>query len=307
MRTHPAVLRAGLRAVRPLFASQRIPLGTKRTLVDAIAASSRPPGGTLITQDVVAGVPVERLRGPGPLRNGKLIYLHGGGYALGTAKGYRGLAARLAIATGFEVISVEYSRAPEAPFPLALQEAREVFLAVASRQGSAERVVVAGDSAGGGLALALAKCLRDEGSTAPAGLGLICPWLDLAKDAAGERANRTDPLIEVGMIRDWVVPYAGSDDVKHPLISPVHGDLAGLPPIVMHSAGDDPIAVDADLLQQRLDDNGEMGGRMLHRRYPGLWHVFHLQAGFLAAADAAVVHLGDNLRLLAEEGRFAQQ
>ncbi|WP_104090283.1 alpha/beta hydrolase [Arthrobacter sp. GMC3] len=304
MQIPAAVLRGALRTVRPMFATERLSIGVKRRVVDVIGGVSRPPRGVPIVKYRLANVPVERLTPPGGGPAGVLIYLHGGGYALGSARGYRGIAARLAIAGQFEVITVDYSRSPEAQFPTALHEARDVFMALVDSGRDPKRIVIAGDSAGGGLALSLAKYLRDESCPAPAALGLICPWMDLVSDSNGTRMNRTDPLIETGMIRDWLVPYVGTGDVHNPLVSPVYGDLSGLPPIVMQSSGDDPIGADADLLEDLLSGAGVSDEVFRHRRHPGLWHVFHLQAGFLPQADAALEHLGTSLREVADCGKF---
>lgn len=172
-----------------------------------------------------------------------VLYLHGGGYALGSAGGYRGLVGRLAEAGALRAVSLEYSRSPEAPFPTALYEARDAYRQLLEDGIEPHRIVVAGDSAGGGLALALVMLLRDEGAPLPAALGLICPWLNLASDAMGTRIERHDPLISTSMTAEWVRAYAGDTPCEHPGISPVLGKVNGLPPIVLHSARPAALAV----------------------------------------------------------------
>src|SRR5690606_15418072 len=134
---------------------------------------------------------------------------------------------------------------------------------------------IAGDSAGGGLTMASALALRDAGDPMPAALGLISPWMDLVADAQSTRADGTDPLIAASMITQWVEHYTGGLDPDLPLISPVYADVSGLPPMVIHSSGRDPIAADAKLLEQRLLEAGHSADAIEHRRFESLWHVFH--------------------------------
>ncbi|MCJ0902106.1 alpha/beta hydrolase [Rhodococcus sp. ARC_M6] len=307
LRMPPAILRMGLRTARPLFTSSRLPISTKRTLVDLLSQGARPPRGTRIQgTDHIGGVEVERVLPPNSSDSHTLLYLHGGGYALGTARGYTGFAANLGAAAGMNVVLVEYRRAPEHPFPHALDDALAVYRALVSSAEDASKVVIAGDSAGGGLTLALAMALRDNGDHLPAALGLICPWADLAADVEHRREAGTDPLIIPSLISDWAPAYVGSADAADPLISPVYGDLRGLPPVVLHSAGQDPISVDAHLLEKLFRDNNS-GAIVEHFHNPRRWHVYHLQVGFLRDADDAVIHLGQRLAAYAKHPRQQRQ
>src|SRR5258705_8731930 len=214
-------------------------------MVNLLTGAARPPKGTSFERITIAGVAVERVRQPLGETSGTLIYLHGGGYALGSAKGYRGLVAHLATAAGMTAIIPDYSRAPEARYPVALEEMVAVYSRLLEDGLDPKTTVIAGDSAGGGLTLALAMVLRDRGIAAPAALGLICPWADLAIDIDEMRPVLRDPLILPSMCAEWAPRYAGSSDPRMPGISPVYGDMTGLPPIVMQTAGDDPISADA--------------------------------------------------------------
>ena len=154
-----------------------------------------------------------------------------------------------------------------------------------------------------GLALSLAMALRDRGIPGPAALGLICPWADLAIDVDGGRPKTRDPLINPSMAAQWAPRYVGEHDPRLPGISPARGDMAGLPPIVLHSAGDDPLCIDADKIEKAAAEAGT--GRVEHRRFDDLWHDFHLQAGVLAEADEAINHMGARLRTLMTEKEAA--
>jgi monoterpene epsilon-lactone hydrolase len=263
-------------------------------MFDLFLRAARPPKGTHSVRVTIAGVPVELVRTPQGGTNGTLIYLHGGGYGLGSAKGYRGLVAHLAAAAGMTALIPDYSRAPEARYPIALEEMVAVYKRLLADGLDSKTTVVAGDSAGGGLTLALAMALRDRGIAAPAALGLICPWADLAIDIDNVRPVLRDPLILPCMTAEWAPHYAGTLDPRLPGISPVYGDMTGLPPIVMQTAGDDPISVDAHKIEAAFAATD--AGTLDHRRFDNLWHVFHLQVSVLPEAAEAVADLGAKLR-----------
>ena len=293
MKLSNSVIRAALRGARPAFGSRRMGVGGRRLMLALLTAAARPPKGTRFQRVTVAGVSVEQVQIPSAT-NGTLIYLHGGAYALGSAKGYRGLVAQLAAAAGMTALIPDYSRAPEAQYPIALEEMVAVYSRLLQDGLDPKTTVIAGDSAGGGLTLALAMALRDRGIPAPAALGLICPWADLAIDVDGMRPVLRDPLILPSMCTEWAPHYAGSADPRLPGISPVYGDMTGLPPIVMHTAGDDPISADADKIE--IACAASTTAVLDHRRFDNLWHDFHLQVSLLPEARDAVVDLGAKLR-----------
>ncbi len=292
-----ATIRLMLRSTRGMFESERISLRTKRFLVDALAAASPPPPEAVVHTRHIAGVVVDEVscgRATEETRSA-VLFLHGGGYALGSARGYRGLGARISQATGLPVLLPDYLRAPERPFPAALDQVEELYRRLLDLGYESSQLIIAGDSAGGGMTLALAMRLRDRDVELPAALGLISPWLDLAADVAGTRAPGRDPLITTRLTSVWAQRYVNAHDARDPQISPVHGDLNGLPPIVMHSAELDPISADAHLLESRLHET-KADTPLDHRLYRDRWHDFHLQAAYLKDAAAAVREMGVKLR-----------
>ena len=293
MKLSKSIIRAGLRGSRPLFASRHMSVGGRRLMVELLTAAARPPKGTRYQRITVAGVPVERVQTPSG-SNGTLIYLHGGGYALGSARGYRGLVAHLAAAAGMTALIPDYSRAPEARYPIALEEMVVVYSRLLEDGLDPKTTVIVGDSAGGGLTLALAMALRDRGIAAPAALGLICPWADLARDVDEMRPVLRDPLILPSMTAEWAPRYAGSSDPRLPGISPVYGDMTGLPPIFMQTAGDDPISADAAKIETACA--ASKTALLDHRRFDHMWHDFHLQVSLLPEARDAIADLGSKLR-----------
>src|SRR5664279_2364714 len=184
----PAALRPGLSLVGRWALSPRIGWVAMRRRVDDSGRFPGPPRGTEITPRVIGGVACEELCAPGAADDARLLYLHGGGYVVGSPRSHRSLIGRMASGFGALTLAVDYRLAPEHPHPAALQDVLAVWDALTGAGISADRIAVAGDSAGGGLALALALTLRDAGRPLPGAIGLISPWLDLAADTGAVRA-----------------------------------------------------------------------------------------------------------------------
>jgi monoterpene epsilon-lactone hydrolase len=257
-----------------------------RAGMEDMAAGAPIPQGSVVKQVDAGGVPAEWVSHNGA-GDGVVLYLHGGGYCIGSPASYRGLTSALAAASGLAVHVPDYRLAPEQPCPAALEDARAVYAGLA-RQSRA--VVLAGDSAGGGLALALAQALRAGGERAPAALLLISPWVDLNCSSAtfAERAAR-DPLLSPGGLRRWAACYAGARGVSDPVCSPLHGEAGGLPPVLIQVGSEEVLLDDSRRLHARIE---AAGGRATLRVFEGLWHDFQLHAGLLADADAAIAELG---------------
>ncbi len=222
-----------------------------------------------------------------------MLYLHGGGYATGSARAYRGFVARIAAAAGLRAVVPDYRLAPEHPYPAALEDAAAVCTGMLELCIVPDRLAIVGDSAGGGLALALALARRDEGTPLPAVVGLVCPWLDLGAAASTRRRPAPkEPILSEGLLSRFAAAYAGRHDPLDPLISPLYADLHGLPPLLIHTAADDLITADASEIGVRAKIAGV---EVVQRSYPDLWHDFHLQTGIVAGAAAAVREFGAEL------------
>jgi acetyl esterase/lipase len=214
-----------------------------------------------------------------------VVHFHGGGYCVGSAREALSWAAHLSAAADCLVVLPEYRLAPEHPHPAALEDARAVMTALAAEAGPGS-IVLSGDSAGGGLALALALSLRDRGQELPAGCILLSPWLDLGRD------RRADPVLarrDVLLTPDWLDAcaraYAGPSSWADPAVSPLLAGHAGLPPLLIQAATAELLAPDAELLAASATS---AGAEVTYTRWPGLWHDFVLQPGLLAAADSAI-------------------
>ena len=204
-----------------------------------------------------------------------LLYLHGGGYVLGSLNTHRSLVGSLAQRTGLNVLTINYRKAPDHPFPAALDDARRAYRWLLRQGHQPHNIVVGGDSAGGGLALALLLALRDAGEALPAaGVGLS-PWTDLNLPTAALRrvAREESLLLEALQMRTWGPLYAHNTPLSHPLLSPARADLHGLPPLLIQVSTaevlyDDVLRFAAKARAARV--------RVVVQPFEGLVHWWHL-------------------------------
>ena len=258
---------------------------------DTLAALPPVPGGRAEAVDA-GGVPAEWVHLDGAAETaGTLLYLHGGGYMQGSPVTHRRLVTALAGAAGVRALSVDYRLAPEHPFPAALDDALAAYRWLTGPAGeSPARVVVSGDSAGGGLSAALLLALRAGGDPLPAGAYLISPWTDLAGTGESMRTRAgADPMLDP----DGLVPtgrlYRPEGDLADPLVSPVYADLAGLPPLLVH-VGDAEILLDDTT---RLVERARAAGVAVESEiWPEAFHVFQMLVGLVPEADEAVAQAG---------------
>lgn len=234
---------------------------------------SHVPRATRIDRLVLDGVPVERVSSPGADRSRAVLYLHGGGYVVFSPLSHRALAAAVSRSVGAPVWVPDYRLAPEHPYPAALDDAVGAYGALLDRGLDPARLAVVGDSAGGGLAVALLVHLRDDGVPAPACAVLLSPWTDLTRrsPAVRERAQR-DPLLNPRYLVAPAEAYAAGRPLDHPDLSPVYADLAGLPPLLVHAGTDEILFDDARRLVAAVQ---AAGGTADLGVWQGMWHVFH--------------------------------
>jgi len=291
----PDVVRASLFPTARWLLSPRVSWATSRKRFKLASVLPLPPRGTQITAGTWGGVPGLDVVPDGADRTRVLLYLHGGGYCVGSSKVYKGFAARIAAAAGARAVVLDYRMADEHPYPAAVDDAVAAYRALLDEGIAPQRIAVAGDSAGGGLTLALALSAREAGLPLPAALGLICPWVDLTPETTASRpAAPRDPLLGASRINRFAVSYLGDADPRDPLASPLLADLAGLPPFVVQWAGDDYLAPDGRAIAER---GRAAGVEVDERGFDGLWHDFHLLAPLMSGeAPQALPALGAGLR-----------
>jgi acetyl esterase/lipase len=289
-------------AARWIF-SPRASWPKSRRRLELGTALPAPPRGTAVTPMTIGGVRCEEIVPPRVVGAGAMLYLHGGGYTGGSPRTHRTLVAHIAAATCVRAVVPDYRLAPENPYPAAVEDAVTACAGILESGTAPEQLVVAGDSAGGGLALAVALRRRERGEPLPAVLGLVCPWLDLASAARARRGPAPkEPILTEGLLARFARAYIAAGDPCDPLISPLQGDLRGLPPLVIHVGADDLIASDGIELATRAR---AAGVTVTERRYPGLWHDFHIYVGVVAGAARAVNELGGALRTSITQGAGA--
>jgi acetyl esterase/lipase len=267
-----------------------VPIGFQRWWMETVARGIPLPPGIRTAKNTLGGVPTLRVRPKDSNPSRAVLYLHGGGYVVGSARTYLGLGAHLALAADATVYLIDYRLAPEHPFPAMRDDAVAAYRALLASAWEPHQIAVAGDSAGGGLALSTAVRLRDTGEPLPAALALISPWLDVARWSDSRMLHPDDdPLLRVAWVEMLAEQCRGTVEPDDPGLSPAYADLTGLPPILVQAGQDDLLAPDSALLYSLAQ---KAGVPIDYVPYEGLWHEFQTLAGSLAEADAAVSDMG---------------
>jgi monoterpene epsilon-lactone hydrolase len=243
------------------------------------------PDDVRVTQVTANGVPAYWLDAPGVDTSRALLFLHGGGFELGSLRSDGELAARLGRAGGMPVLFPEYRLAPEHPFPAAVDDVLAVWRWLRTDQNlSATSIAVAGDSAGGGLAVALLVATRNAGEALPAAAALMSPTVDLTASGASmtDRADQ-DPISTPAMLRQFASEYLAGADPKTPLASPLFASLSGLPPLLVQVGTADLLLSDSERLANAA---AEAGVDVTLDVGDGLPHVYQLLLGTPEAARA---------------------
>lgn len=280
--------RSEIDALHALLASRPRPasLVERRKRLDTIAVPA--PGLDDVVHAPVdaGGVAAEWSTAPEADHGRVLLYLHGGGYCSGSIASHRGLAAAAGRAAGARTLSVGYRLAPEHPFPAALEDALAAYRFLLAGGVAPGRIAVAGDSAGGGLSLALALGLREAGEPLPACLWLISPWVDLAFTGRTlETKSAVDPILSRPYLEWLAEKYLADANPKGPLVSPLYADLAGLPPTLIQVGAAETLLDDAVRLACRA---GAADVPVTLEIWPEMVHVWHMWAGMLAAGRRAI-------------------
>lgn len=274
--------------VRPLLTAP-LSYASQRRIATAATAICLAPKGMQVDEERIGGVPCERVTVGKPGER-ILIWLHGGGYCVGSCKTDRAPAGQFAKASAATVIVPDYRLAPEHPFPAAPEDALAVYQALLDQGLNPANIIIGGDSAGGGLALTTAVAIRENGLPMPAGLVLCSPWADLRHvQASYTNRSKVDPWLTIDLLERWGGAYRGATPASDPRVSPLLAELSGLPPTLIQ-VGDREILLDDSV---ELDRKLHASGVQAHLHvYPEMWHIFFLQAGLLDEADAAVAEIG---------------
>ncbi len=236
------------------------------------------PEGISVKEQLIDGIKSEFLIPAGADPEKIIMYVHGGGYVSGSCNDHRGFVSKFAINTGFTNLVYEYRLAPENPYPAALDDSVAVYRWLLASGYKPENILIAGESAGGGLCLAILLALKDQNIALPVAAVAISPWTDLS---CSSESYRTKNKMSLAPLNSWTVfskYYAGDHEVTLPFISPLFGDLSGLPPIFINSGVDDELYEDGEKFALKAKEAGTAvtfvsGADMVHC-YPLLAPMF---------------------------------
>lgn len=207
-----------------------------------------------------------------------ILYCHGGGYATGSSLYGRTLTTKLASSTSMDVLSFDYRLAPEYPYPAALEDAREAWNYLMMLGYGARDVILAGDSAGGNLALALTHSLKEEERLLPRGLVLMSPWTDMTGSGKSHQEKEgIDPVLNAAYLKTAIESYLGQEPAQELLtdkyVSPLFGDFEGFPPTYIQVGDEEILKSDSTLLYKKMR---QAGVNVKIEIYKGMWHVFQM-------------------------------
>ena len=261
-------------------------VGEQREMFDALFATQPYPVDVTARAATLGGVPALELTVTGNAEQPTVLYLHGGGYVVGSARTGARLAAELARRAGGRAWSVDYRLAPEHPHPAAVDDGLAAYAGLLATGADPRRIVVAGDSAGGGLAIATLLAARDRGLPQPAAVAVFSPWADITRSGASIRTKEgVDPLFSYDALGWYADRFVPDGDRSAPLASPVFASLAGLPPLLIQAGSHEMLLDDAvRLAASAARDDVEV---TLHVARDAT-HVFQNRFGELDEADEAL-------------------
>jgi epsilon-lactone hydrolase len=245
-----------------------------------------------VEETTAGGVPAKFFSAPGADTSRVLLYFHGGGYVIGSTTTHAWLTGALSRATGVRVLSLDYRMAPEDPYPAAVNDAVFAYQSLIESGYAPGNIIIGGDSAGGGLTAATLLALKDRGLPMPAAAVLLSPWTDLAITGASitERASR-DPMIkERSGIERMASYYYAIVSPKEPLVSPLYGDLAGLPPLLIQVGTEEVLFNDSTRLHEKAL---AAGVDSTLEEWDGQVHVFQMMGWMVPEGQQAIDRIGE--------------
>jgi len=283
-------------ALREVIASRpRVAdIAQRRRDIDARGRQFGTPADVTVEKVSAGGVPSEWTSTPGADRSSAVLYLHGGGYVIGSLDSHRHMVAEVGRACGARALSLGYRLAPEHPFPAPVEDSLAAYKFLLDSGIRPGRIAIAGDSAGGGLVVAAMLAIRGAGLPQPGCGWCISPWVDMLISGASMVDNATrDPSVQKPGILDMAGMYLGGADPRSPLASPVYGDLHGLPPLLIQVGAVETL-LDDSLALARVAGMADVYVDL--QVWPEMIHVWHLYFPQLAAGRRAIAAGGTFVR-----------
>lgn len=283
---------AQLQQVLGMFKEMGEKMGAAKDINEmrAIMVDAPAPAGVTCTPVEAGGVSAEWSVAAGAAEDKVILYVHGGGYVMGSAGSHRDMTGRLSKAAGARVLSLNYRMAPEHPFPAAVDDAVAAYKWLLDQGIKPANIAIAGDSAGGGLALATLLAIRDGGHPVPAaGIG-ISPWVDM--EGTGETMTTraaVDPVVQKEGLLGMAKLYLGDADPKNPLAAPLHANMAGLPPLLIQVGDHETLLDDSNRIAERARKAGVDVTLKVWDEMPHVWHLF---APILPEGQQAIDEIG---------------
>ena len=265
-------------------------LAERRVRLDTVASADGVAADISFEPVTIGGCAAEWSLAPGSDASRVLLFFHGGGYCSGSIRSHRGMVSEAGRAAKARTLALGYRLAPENPFPAALDDALAAIAFLQDQGISADGIAIGGDSAGGGLSLAAMIRLRDAGKPLPACAWLVSPWVDLEMTGASiDSKAAIDPLIHREYLQELAANYLHGQDPRNPLVSPLHGDLAGLPPVLIQVGSAETLLDDAVRIAGRLGA-ADVATRL--EIWPDMIHAWHLWSARLTAGRQALASAG---------------
>ena len=270
------------------------PVEQRRAAFEAVTQMFPVPDDVKSEPVDAGGIPAEWIAAPGADPERVIYYLHGGGYAMGSINTHREMVSRISRASGARVLAIDYRLAPEHPFPAAVEDAAAAYRWLLSAGVDPARLVIAGDSAGGGLTVATLVALRDAGDSLPAAAVCLSPWVDM--EGIGESMTtkaEADPMVNREDLIEGAQAYLGGADPRTPLAAPLYADLKGLPPLLIHVGTAETLLDDSTRLAERAK---AAGVDVTLEPWDDMIHVWQFVASMLPEGQQAIDRIGGFIR-----------
>jgi acetyl esterase/lipase len=279
---------------RPLGDRQNLDVAAMRAGMEQMTGLMPLPPGLNLEPIEVNGVAAEWVSASGAASDRAVLYLHGGGYVIGSIRTHRELAGRISAASGARCLVIDYRLGPEHPFPAAVEDAVAAYRWMIAAGFQPGKLAIAGDSAGGGLSVATLLALRDAGVPLPATGVCISPWVDL--EGTGESMTTKaaeDPMVQREPLIQMAQLYLAGADPRNPLAAPLWGELRGLPPLLIQVGSAETLLDDSTRLAQRAR---EAGVEVELETWPDMIHVWHAFAALIPEGREAIARIGAHLK-----------
>jgi acetyl esterase/lipase len=274
--------------------ASQVNIAKERKELEDLSKSFKPLGRIACTPVSAGGAPAEWILPAGVAAGRVLLYLHGGSYIAGSINSHRALAANLAAAAGGRALLLDYRLAPEHPFPAALDDALAAYRWLLAEGAPAREISVAGDSAGGGLALALLLALRDAGDPLPAAAALLSALTDMTFSGETIQSKaKADLILDFEKERQFAPLYLGNTSPRDPRVSPLYADLRGLPRLLIQVGSDEILLADSIRLAEKAK---AAGVNVTLEVWEGMQHVWHFAASIIPEGRKAIRAIGEFIK-----------